>query len=116
MAKVLAVTTSFWRPGQDYLQSIARAIGEKLHDGDFIVVSEKALSIARNNMIDESLAKPGLGAKVIAGPWMRMVWGYCLAFLCHFDEKLTRVLREYPYEMGSRHKQVALQYAGLLGL
>jgi F420-0:gamma-glutamyl ligase-like protein len=115
MAKVLAVTTCFWRPGQDYLQSIARAIKGRLRNGDFIVVSEKALSTVLNNVIDESLAKPGLGAKAIAGPWMRMVWGYCLAFLCHFDEKLTRMLREYPYEMGSRHKQVALQYAGLLG-
>lgn len=115
MAKVLAVTTCLWRPEQNYLQSIARAIEGKLRDGDFIVVSEKALSTALNNMIDESLVKPGLGAKVIAGPWMRVAWGYCLAFLCHFDEKLTWVLREYPYEMGSRHKQVALQHAGLLG-
>lgn len=115
MAKVLAVPTCFWRPEQDYLQSIARAIEGKLCDGDFIVVSEKALSTALNNVIDENLVKPGFGAKVIAGPWMRMAWGYCLALLCRFDRRLTQVLREYPYEMGSRHKQVALEHAGLLG-
>jgi F420-0:gamma-glutamyl ligase-like protein len=97
------------------LRSIARAVQGRLHDGDFIVVSEKALSTALNNVVDESLAKPGLGAKVVAGPWMRITWGYCLAFMCHFDRKLTQVLREYPYEVGSRHKQVALQHAGLLG-
>jgi F420-0:gamma-glutamyl ligase-like protein len=115
MAKVLAVNTCFWRTGQDYLRSIACAIEGKIRDGDFVVVSEKALSTALNNLIDESLVKPGFGAKVIARPWMRIAWGYCLVFLCHFDAKLIRVLREYPYEMGSRHKQVALQNAGLLG-
>ena len=115
MAKVLAVVTCFWRPGQDYLQSIVHAIEGKLRDRDFIVISEKALSTALNNMVDESIVKPSLGAKVIAGPWMRVVWGYCLAFLCRFDKRLMGVLREYPYVMGSRHKQVALQHAGLLG-
>ena len=45
---------------------------------------------------------------------MRIVWGYFLGPLCHFQERLLQRLREYPYEAGSRHKQVALQYAGLL--
>lgn len=114
MARVLAITTCFWRPGQDYLRLIAHAIEGRVRDRDFIVISEKALSTVLNNIVDESMVKPGLGAKVIAGPWMRKVWGYCLAFLCRFDWRLTTVLREYPYEMGSQHKQVALQHTGLL--
>ena len=115
MAKVLAVSTDFWRPGRNYLQSIAQAIEGKLRDGDFIVVSEKALSTVLNNIVDETQAKPSLNAKIIAGPWMRIAWGYCLALMCHFDLKLTQALREYPFEMGSRHKQVVLEHVGLLG-
>lgn len=115
MARVLAITTHLWRPGQNFLESIVCPIEGELRDDDFIVISEKALSTALNNMVDESLVKPSSGARTIAGPWMRIAWGYCLAILCRFDEKLTQVLREYPYEMGSRHKQVALQHAGLLG-
>jgi F420-0:gamma-glutamyl ligase-like protein len=45
---------------------------------------------------------------------MRIVWGYFLGVLCHFGQKLLHRLREYPLEAGSRHKKVALQYAGFL--
>ncbi len=34
--------------------------------------------------------------------------------LCHFGQRLLKRLRQYPVESGSRHKQVTLQYAGLL--
>jgi F420-0:gamma-glutamyl ligase-like protein len=45
---------------------------------------------------------------------MRIAWGYFLGVLCRFGKRLIRRLREYPLETGSRHKQVALQQAGLL--
>jgi F420-0:gamma-glutamyl ligase-like protein len=45
---------------------------------------------------------------------MRIVWGYLLGPLCHLQKKLLLHLRDYPVEEGSRHKQVALQKAGLL--
>ncbi|PIX31901.1 hypothetical protein COZ60_02055, partial [Candidatus Bathyarchaeota archaeon CG_4_8_14_3_um_filter_42_8] len=78
------------------------------------VVSEKAISTASNNIVDENGVRPSLSAKLIAKYWMRIVWGYFLGPLCHFQERLLQRLREYPFETGSRHKQVALQYAGLL--
>ena len=43
---------------------------------------------------------------------MRLVWGYPLGILCGFGPRLLKRLRNYPLESGSRHKQVALQYAG----
>jgi F420-0:gamma-glutamyl ligase-like protein len=112
--KVLVVTTKYWRPREDYLEEIIRNVKGKIAEGDFIVVSEKAISIALNNIVDESGIKPSLGARLIARYWMRIVWGYFLSPLCHFREKLSRQLREYPSETGSCHKQVALQQAGLL--
>jgi F420-0:gamma-glutamyl ligase-like protein len=45
---------------------------------------------------------------------MRVVWGYYLGYLCGFGVRLLRRLREYPLDSGSRHKQVALEQAGLI--
>jgi F420-0:gamma-glutamyl ligase-like protein len=45
---------------------------------------------------------------------MRAAWGYFLGALCRLGPRLRRRLREYPLEAGSRHKQIALQHAGLL--
>ncbi len=109
----LAVATKFWKPGEDYLNEIIKAVGEKVDDGDFVVVSEKALSTARNNIVDESAVKAGFSARLISRLWMRVGWGYFLGVLCHFGQRLLRRLREYPFETGSRHKQVALEHAGL---
>jgi F420-0:gamma-glutamyl ligase-like protein len=110
----LAVATKYWKPGENYLNIIIRALEERIDDGDFVVVSEKALSTALNSITDESRISPRFSAKLICRLWMRIVWGYFLGELCHFGKRLLRRLREYPLEVGSRHKQVALQQAGVL--
>ena len=112
--KVLTITTKYWRTRENYLEEIIESIKGKIADRDFIVVSEKAISTASNNIVDENSVRPSLSAKLIAKYWMRIVWGYLLGQLCHFQERLVQRLRDYPFEAGSRHKQVALQYAGLL--
>jgi F420-0:gamma-glutamyl ligase-like protein len=112
--KVLAITTKYWETGENYLEEIIKSIKGKIADGDFTVVSEKAIATASNNVVDENRVRPSLSAKLIAKYWMRIVWGYFLGPLCHFQERLLKRLREYPFEIGSRHKQVALQHAGLL--
>jgi F420-0:gamma-glutamyl ligase-like protein len=112
--KAYAITTKYWRPGEDYIQQIIRSIEGKVSDEDFVVVSEKAIATALGNIVDESKVKPSLNAKIIAKFWMPIIWGYILGPLCHLRRKLLLQLRTYPLELGSRHKQVALQYAGLL--
>jgi len=112
--KVLAVITRYWRPGEKYLEELIKSVKGKIAHGDFVVVSEKAISTALNNIVDENGVKPCLSARLISKYWMRIVWGYFLGPLCHFRQKLLQNLREYPLRMGSRHKQVTLQYAGLL--
>jgi F420-0:gamma-glutamyl ligase-like protein len=79
-----------------------------------VVISEKALSTALGNILDESEVRPSFNAKLISRLWMPVVWGYFLGVLCRFGPRLLRRLREYPFEAGSRHKQIALQHAGLL--
>ena len=110
----LPVATKYWKPGEKYLNIILDGIRKKVANGDFVVVSEKALSTALNNIVDESSVHPSFSAKLISNLWMRIGWGYFLGVLCHFGQRLTQRLREYPIEAGSRHKQIALEQAGLL--
>jgi F420-0:gamma-glutamyl ligase-like protein len=110
----LAITTKYWKPGEDCLNEIIKALEKRVDDGDFVAVSEKALSTALNNIVDESSVHPSFNAKLLSNLWMKIVWGYFLGVVCHFGQRLLRRLREYPLEAGSRHKQVALQHAGLL--
>jgi F420-0:gamma-glutamyl ligase-like protein len=109
----LAVTTKYWKPNTDYIREIVDAVVGKVADGDFVVVSEKALSTAQGNIVDESIFKPSFTAKLIAKTWMPLAWGYFIGVACHFGQRLLGRIRAYPAETGSRHKQVALQYAGL---
>jgi F420-0:gamma-glutamyl ligase-like protein len=108
----LAVTTNYWKPHSNYTDKIIKAIEDKVEIGDFVVVSEKAVSTSLSNMVDESTVKPSLTARVLASFWMRTVWGYPLGLLCGFGPRLLKRLRNYPIESGSRHKQVSLKYAG----
>lgn len=107
----LPVTTDYWKPKDNYIDQIIKALEGKIKSSDFVVVSEKAISTALGYMIDESTVKPNLNSRLMARFWMRLCWGYPLGILCHFGQRLLSRLREYPLDSGSRHKQVALQYA-----
>ena len=111
---VLPLATKYWMPGENYLNIILSALAKRVADGDFVVISEKALSTALSNIIDESHINASFNAKLISRLWMRIAWGHFLGVLCRFGQRLVRRLREYPLETGSRHKQIALQQAGLL--
>jgi F420-0:gamma-glutamyl ligase-like protein len=110
----LPVATKYWKPGEKHLNSILGAVEKRVNNGDFVVVSEKALSTALGSIIDESSVSPSFSAKLISRLWMRIAWGYFLGTLCRLGQRLRRRLREYPLEAGSRHKQIALQHAGFL--
>lgn len=112
--RVKVVKVRYWRPGADYLSAIADGARRFLRDGDVVVVSEKALSVAEGNIVDEAGVEAGLLAKLLAGFWMRFIWGCFLGRVCHFREESLRRLRSYPLEEGARHKQTALRCAGFL--
>jgi F420-0:gamma-glutamyl ligase-like protein len=108
----LPLVTAYWKPGENYLKYIFNAIEGRVANGDFVVISEKALSTATGNIIDETSINPSFNAKLISRLWMRIGWGYILSVLCHLGSRLRQRLREYPLEDGSRHKQLVLQQAG----
>jgi len=112
--RALALTTKYWRPSEDFLEVITKALEKKVLEGDFVVISEKALSTALNNIVDETSAKPGISSKLISKIWMQIAWGYFLGIICHFGQRLLVRIRAYPFDSGSRHKQVTLEHAGLL--
>jgi len=93
---------------------IVKAIEDKVQDEDFVTISEKAISTALGNIVDESAVQPCRFARFLAKYWMRFVWPYVLGPLCHLRKRTIRRLRAYPIKEGSAHKQVALEHSGFL--
>lgn len=109
-----AVESHYWKPGDDYIKNIIEAIKNIVADGDYVTVSEKAISTALGNIIDEKNVKPSSLARFIAKYWMRIAWPYILGRKCHMKLKTIQFLSSYPAEEGSRHKQLALMQSGFL--
>ena len=59
--------------------------GIKLEDGDFVVLSEKMVSTAEGNFVEESKFKPGILA-YLCYYWSKYVWGYVLGKLLKVKE------------------------------
>ena len=107
-----AVRTPYWKPGEDFLQQVVDHVRGRVEDGDFLTISEKALSTALGNIVDESLVQPGWFARFLSKYWMRVFWGCFLGPLCHLRRRTIRYFRFYPIEAGGAHKQVVLRCAG----
>jgi F420-0:gamma-glutamyl ligase-like protein len=112
--RTVTIKTDYWRCGEDYLQRIVDSLESKIQDGDVVTVSEKAISTALGNLVDESVIKPGRMARLLAKYWMCLVWGYLLGPLSRLRKRTIQHLRNYPLEEGSAHKQLALEQAGVL--
>jgi F420-0:gamma-glutamyl ligase-like protein len=112
--KAVAVESRYWKPGDDYIKQLIQAIKNIVKNGDFVTVSEKAVSTALGNIIDEKTVKPSSLARFIAKYWMQIAWPHILGPVCHLRKKTIDYLRSYPAEEGSRHKQLALQQSGFL--
>ena len=112
--EAFAITTPYWKPGENYLQRITNSIRYKIEDGDIVTISEKAISTALGNLVDEGNVKASPLARFLARYWMRYVWGHILGHLCHLRKRTIHHLKTYPVKEGSIHKQVALHYAGFL--
>jgi len=112
--RAAALSSPYWKPGEDYLKKVVECIKDKVDDGDFVTISEKAISVAEGNIIDESKVKPGSLARFLAHYWMRVIWGYVLGPLSRLRRKTVQRLRKYPLKEGSAHKQVVLKRVGFL--
>ena len=112
--KAVAIETQYWKPRDNYIKQIIQAIKNLVEEGDIITISEKAVSTATGNLVDEKKVKPTMLAYFIAKHWMRNVWPHILGPICHLRQKTIEQLHSYPIEEGSRHKQLALDRGGFL--
>lgn len=112
--QAIALRTKYWKPGEKYSSIILEVISNVISDGDSVVISEKAVSIAQNRIIDEGRTKPGFTARFLSKIWMRVIWGNLLGKLCHMTRLTRKRLRNYPLEDGAIHKQVCLKNVGFL--
>lgn len=110
----IALVTPFWRPKTDYIKQILNVLKGKVQDGDIVTLSEKAISTASENIIDESPTNPSLLAMFLAKCWMRLAWGHVLGQVCHLRRKTIARFRNYPVHEGAKHKQIALEKCGFL--
>ena len=108
-----AIKTRYWLPGENYLKYLVAVADKVAKDGDIIVISEKALSIAHGNLVDESQNKPSIYSIIITFFLMRIIWAYILGPLCRFKLKTINFLRRYPLKEGAAHKQICLRLAGV---
>ena len=61
----IPLRSNIWRPKTDFKNKIVDMIRGVAADGDYVVVSEKALSVALGLLYDESSIKDDLYSKVM---------------------------------------------------
>jgi len=101
----------YWVPGYDFSAEIIRVYGNVLRNGDFLIISEKALAIALGYIYDESIIEESritsLATRVV-----RELWSI-IGTRCKLGEKTITMLRSIPLELLARHKQLSLSIGGL---
>lgn len=102
----------YWRPGYDFYGEVSSRVSRYVENGDYLVVSEKAVAVALGYIVDEAKVNPSLSAKILARIWVPLIWGYLLGVVCHLKPETLVKLRCYPYLEGARHKEAALRYVG----
>lgn len=112
--RVIALKTGYWHPGTDYVSTILSLVQGIVQDQDIITISEKAISVAKGSMVDESKIVPGSVARFLSDFWMRRIWGGPFGHMTRLRKNTIRRLRNYPRAEGAAHKELALRNAGIL--
>lgn len=105
------IKTDYIKPGEGYNKIIINSI-DKCQDNDYLIISETPLSVAQNNLIDESKYKSGITATILTEIWAKRLWGYVLAPLLHYKQRTITNLRKMPKE-ARQHKQMIIEEYGL---
>jgi len=110
----LRIKTSLWRPGFDAIGELVRLVKGVVGEGDVLVLSEKALSVAKGLVFDEASIKPSRLSQVYTCLLMRWIWGYLLGPICKLKPQTLSWIRGYMIKEGARHKQLAIRVGGPL--
>ena len=101
---------TYWYPGTDAISKLIRAYGKVADNGDFLIISEKALAIAYGYVYDESLVKADEITYALTFILNKYVWGYLLSR--YIGIKTRQLLLSTPINVMARHKKLALRYGG----
>lgn len=103
---------NYWYPGTNAIDEIIKSYIKITKNGDFLVISEKALSIAFGNIYDENAINIDKLTYILTYILNNYVWNYLLSR--HLSKKVRWLLKITPIELMARHKKLALKYGGLL--
>ena len=101
---------TYWYPGIDVIGELVRKYGRIANNGDFLVISEKALATAYGYIYDESSIRVDTITRILTFILNRYVWGYLLSR--YIGIKTRQLLLITPTEVMARHKKLALKYGG----
>ena len=101
--RVVKRPSRFWTPGTDVVKEILRRYGDAIDNGDFIVISDKALSVAYGYLYDESRARASsidtLFTKMIVGTWLHILRPLLAQYV-------VEQLKKTPLHLLAIHKKV----------
>ncbi|RLG61672.1 hypothetical protein DRN87_01925 [Candidatus Geothermarchaeota archaeon] len=100
----------YWYPGTDVVKSIVKRYGDRILDGDFIIISDKALSTAYGYIYDESSITSVKTFVIPTYVVSRIFW--CRIFGKVFSEDILKILCKYNIVKLARHKKLALRIGG----
>ncbi|ENN95771.1 hypothetical protein J422_06035 [Methanocaldococcus villosus KIN24-T80] len=108
------IRTRYIKRGENFIPIVLEAIRKsniRLEDGDVIILSEKMVSTAEGNFIDEEQFKPSILA-YLCYYWSKYIWGYLLGKIFLKEEKI-KSLRKMPKRESLKHKQMIIETLGL---
>lgn len=110
----IPIRSNVWRPGTNFKRKIAELVKNVISSGDYVVISEKALSTALGLLYDESSIKTDAYSRAMTYLTTNLLWGALLSRICRLSSETTLLLKKYPLSEGSRHKKLALRVGGPL--
>lgn len=102
--KIYKKPMNYWIPGVNVIKIIYNTYNSLIRNGDIIVISEKALSVAYGNIYDEKLIKVSFIDKAITYLVSRFFWGKI--FYKPFSSQLINVLKNTDLKLLARHKRL----------
>ncbi len=101
---------TYWYPGTNAVKKLIHEYYKMVNNGDFLIISEKALAIAYGHIYDESLIRTDKITYILTLILNKYVWGYILSR--YIGVKTQQLLVNMPTELIARHKKLALKYGG----
>ncbi len=109
--KILKKPMRFWLPNTDVAREIYYKYKSLIRDNDFIVVSDKALSVAYGYIYNEGVLKSGLTYEIATWIISRFIWGRI--FTKPFSKSILYILRCIDIATLAKHKRLSLRIGGL---